>query len=198
MPARLPFSRRSRRSLSMTRPSRATGGALDARRRRRVRDGLALCFALGAVSLTVGCGDTASTETGREDVDAEPVDSRPAFYSTLDRLPVDFNTAATIVGSGWIGAELVGSELNVEGHFEGLVSPATEVQVHRARPGLRGPAVAGLELVVEGDGRTGSVQGSLSLDASLEQALRAGELYVQLASEGNPDGVLRGWLLSSR
>lgn len=152
---------------------------------------------IGAL-LVLACGGTDSSGGGGEEPGGEPTTDRPAFYTTLDRLPVDFNTASTMLGAGWAGGEVLAGQLSVDGRFEGLDSPATEAHLRRARPGLRGPVIVALQVVGEGDGRAGVVEGTLPLDRALEEALRAGELYVQIASESNPDGVLRGWLMSSR
>ena len=158
-------------------------------------------FAAVAAVLALGCGgaDTpAETGASGDDEGSTAVDDgRPPYYSTLDRMPVDLNSAGSILGSGWVGAEVGDGILVVEGRFEGLLSPATEAHIHRARPGLRGPPVGPLDLEADEDGTAGAVRGQLSLDASLESALRDGELYVQIHSESNPEGVLRGWLAAS-
>ncbi len=119
--------------------------------------------------------------------------ARPPFYTTLARLPVDFATARTVTGSGWAGASIDGGALIIEGRFEGLISSVTQVHVHRARPGLRGPSIAPLEVAPEGGGTSGTFRGTMTLDPELEAALAAGELYVQVHSSTNPDGAVRGW-----
>ncbi|NNM33913.1 MAG: CHRD domain-containing protein [Gemmatimonadetes bacterium] len=174
-------------------------GCPGARTRRKAAD-LVARLVLLALPIAWGCGGADAPGTAQGGVgtagggSTEPGESRPAYYATLDRMPVDFNTAGTIAGSGWVGGEVVDGRLQVEGRFEGLLSAATEAHVHRARPGLRGPPVATLEVEAEGDGRGGALQGSVTLDASLEDALLSGELYIQVHSESNPEGVLRGWL----
>lgn len=160
---------------------------------------LALVFS--ALLVAYGCGG--ADAPGEADAQGTPsaagapdvlADDRPPYYTTLDRLPVDFNTAGSVAGSGWAGAEVVEGTLVVEGRFEGLLSAATEAHLHRAKPGLRGPPVVALALEPGGDGRDGVVRGAVPLDPSLEAALAGGELYVQVRSENNPEGVLRGWL----
>ena len=100
-------------------------------------------FAAVAAVLAWGCGgaDTpAETDASGDDEGSTAVDDgRPPYYSTLDRMPVDLNSAGSMLGSGWVGAEVGDGILVVEGRFEGLLSPATEAHIHRARPGLRGP-----------------------------------------------------------
>jgi hypothetical protein len=42
---------------------------------------------------------------------------------------------------------------------------------------------------------SGSISGSVDLTPAEAEALRKGMIYVQIHSEGAPDGNLRGWLL---
>ena len=53
--------------------------------------------------------------------------------------------AATIAGSGSVTAVLTGTKLTVTGTFDGLKSPATIVQIHKAQRGVRGPVVLDLQ-----------------------------------------------------
>ena len=85
-----------------------------------------------------------------------------------------------------------GQMLTVSGTFEGLRSPATLAQLHRAPKGLRGPAIFNLSVT---KATSGSVSGSLELSPAQIEDLKNGRLYVQVHSERAPDGNLRGWLL---
>jgi len=142
----------------------------------------------------MGAGVPACGPSERQTETAEADGARPPFYTTLSRLPVDFATAGTVAGSGWAGAWMEGGTLTIEGRFEGLISRVTEAHVHRARPGLRGPSIAPLEVAPDSGGTSGTFRGTLGLDPELEAALGAGELYVQIHSSTNPDGAVRGWL----
>ena len=45
------------------------------------------------------------------------------------------------------------------------------------------------------DGKTGTIAGTLDLTPQQVDALKKGKLYVQVQSEGAPNGHLLGWLL---
>ena len=46
------------------------------------------------------------------------------------------------------------------------------------------------------DTRDGRLSGQVDLDGAQVEALRAGEFYVQIHTEDNPAGEIRGWLAS--
>lgn len=113
------------------------------------------------------------------------------YRTRLSPVPMDLAMAATIAGSGSVTAVLNGSKLTVTGTFDGLKSPATIVQLHKAQRGVRGPAILDLKAT---SGTSGTISGTLDLTASQVQDLQNGRLYVQLHSEKAPDGNLWGWL----
>lgn len=118
------------------------------------------------------------------------------FKARLSPVPLDLAMQSTVAGSGSVAATLTGRKLVVTGKFEGLRSPATTARVHRALRGLRGPA--GFDLAVSKDATnqtSGGISGSLDLTPAQMDDLVNGRLYVQLNSEGAPEGNLRGWLL---
>ena len=98
-------------------------------------------------------------------------------------------------GVGEAHATLTGATLVITGDFEGLSSPATAAHVHQAPPARRGPVALPLDVV---SGRSGTLAGTFTLDAAAQDALRGGEYYVQIHTENNRDGELRGWLLPPR
>lgn len=100
--------------------------------------------------------------------------------------------ATTVAGKGSATAVLVGTTLTING-FEGLRSPATVARPHRgAGIGLRGPVIQDLTV---SKSMAGTIAGSIKLSADIAQNLKKGQLYVQIHSEGVPDGNLWGWLL---
>lgn len=115
------------------------------------------------------------------------------FGGRLSIVPVDFATRPNVSGSGEAEAVLEDRTLTVAGTFEGLSSPATEAHLHRAPPARRGPAVFALDVTAATAGR---VDGEVELDDTQAEALRRGEYYVQIATRNNPEGEIRGWLLS--
>jgi hypothetical protein len=64
--------------------------------------------------------------------------------------------------------------------------------VHRAPRGLRGPNVFDLTVT---KATSGTVEGTVTLTNAQVEELRRGWYYVQIHTEKNADGQLRGWLL---
>ena len=114
------------------------------------------------------------------------------FTARLSLVPVSAETALTTSGSGSATAVLIERELVVTGTFDGLSSPATVAHLHRAPKGLRGPVAFELGIT---HAVTGILGGSVTLTEEQIEALNAGSYYVQVHSETNPDGEIRGWLL---
>jgi hypothetical protein len=116
------------------------------------------------------------------------------FKARLSPVPINISMMATIAGTGALTATLQGKQLTIQGTFEGLRSPATTVQIHRAPKGIPGPAVADLTLTVTKAAK-GAVSGTLELTPDQIADLQNGRWYVQIQSERAPDGNLWGWLL---
>jgi len=116
---------------------------------------------------------------------------RQGFQGRLSPLPVDARTAGTITGEGVVRAELNGTELTIRGSFEGMSSAAIGAHVHRAQPGTPGPVAFAIDVptVVEGE-----FEDIVTLDESELRELRGGFYYLQIHTENNPGGELRGWL----
>ena len=68
---------------------------------------------------------------------------------------------------------------------------ATVAHLHNGPPAQPGPAVH--QLVVSA-ATGGEISGEVELTDEQVEALRANSLYVQIHSEGNPPGELRGWI----
>jgi hypothetical protein len=118
--------------------------------------------------------------------------SGDAFKARLSPVPINVSMLSTVAGTGSLTATLKGKQLSVQGTFEGLRSPATTVQIRRGPKGLRGPAILDLA-VTKAD--KGTVSGTVDLSPDQIEDLRSGRLYVQIQSQGAPDGNLWGWLL---
>ena len=116
---------------------------------------------------------------------------REGFQGRLSRLPVDARTAATITGQGVVSAELNGTELTIRGAFEGMSSAATRAHVHRAQPGTPGPVAFAIDVPSVAEGK---FEDTVTLDDSEFRDLRDGLYYLQIHTEDNPGGELRGWL----
>jgi hypothetical protein len=115
------------------------------------------------------------------------------FKARLSALPADARTRAALAGSGSVSATLNGSKLIVTGSFEGLLSPATTANLHSGiAAGVRGPSIGDLTIAKS---VSGTITGSVELNAAQLADLHKGGLYVEIQSEKEPQGVLWGWLL---
>ncbi len=117
-----------------------------------------------------------------------------SFRARLSPVPISIAMMSTIAGTGSLTATLAGKQLTIQGTFEGLRSPATTIQIHRAPKGIPGPIVPNLELTVTKTVK-GAVSGALELTPDQIADLRNGLWYVQIQSERAPEGNLWGWLL---
>ena len=116
---------------------------------------------------------------------------REGFQGRLSPLPVDARTAPTITGGGAVSAELNGMELTIRGSFEGMSSAATRAHVHRAQPGTPGPVAFAIDVPTVAEGK---FEDTVTLDDTELRELRDGFYYLQIHTENNPGGELRGWL----
>ena len=114
------------------------------------------------------------------------------FRARLTPVAIDVTMMSTVAGIGSLTAVLAGKQVTITGTFEGLRSPATTAQIHRAPKGLHGPAI--LDLTIS-KAVKGAIRGSFELTPEQTEDLRNGRWYVQIQSEGAPDGNLWGWLL---
>src|SRR5271170_7495869 len=74
------------------------------------------------------------------------------FKARLSPVPINISMQATIAGGGLLTAKLTGKQLTIQGSFEGLRSPATTAQIHRAPKGIPGPAILDLTVTKEEKG----------------------------------------------
>jgi hypothetical protein len=113
--------------------------------------------------------------------------------------PVPALTPLTVPGVAGIGsasATLAGRKLTVNGTFDKMASPATVAHLSMGQlTGVRGTSVFDLTVSKTGTGTSGTISGTFDLTPEQVDALKKGRLYVQLHSEGAPNGHLMGWLL---
>ena len=117
-----------------------------------------------------------------------------SFRARLSPLPVSGRTVRTITGLGQVRATLDGNRLTVTGTYRGMSSPATAAHLHFGAPGRPGPLAQPLEVTTSPEGE---VTGTAELTDQQVGALQAQSLYVQIHSEDNPAGELRGWIFST-
>jgi hypothetical protein len=103
---------------------------------------------------------------------------------------------ANVVGSGTASAVLTGKKLSITGSFDKLASSATVASLRIGQiTGVRGDSLFDLTLSKSGSGNSGTISGTFDLTPDQVDALKKGKLYVQIQSEGAPNGHLLGWIL---
>lgn len=131
-----------------------------------------------ALVLTFSAGAVAQSET---------------FRARLSPMPTTPQTVTTVTGEGEVILTLDGNTLTVSGNFTGMNSVATMAHVHNGPPAQPGPVVHQLEVTKMPAGEISAV---LELTDAQVTALRNNELYIQVHSETNPPGELRGWIFA--
>jgi len=121
----------------------------------------------------------------------QPASAQETYRARLSPMPVNAQTVRTITGLGQVRATLDGNRLTITGEYRGMSSAATSAHVHLAAPTMAGPVAAPLQVM---GGQAGQLSGSVTLTADQLAALRNESLYVQVHSERNPNGELRGWI----
>ena len=114
-----------------------------------------------------------------------------SFRARLSPLAVDGRTFRTITGVGEVRATLAGNQLTITGTFGGMGSPAIAAHLYVAAPGEQGPVAHPLEVSASPEG---NIVGTVDLTDAESAALLARSLYIQIHSEENPEGELRGWI----
>ena len=103
---------------------------------------------------------------------------------------------ASVAGVGSASATLTGKKITVTGSFEKMASPATAAHLNLGPvTGVRGGPVFDLTVTKAADGTSGTLAGTFDLTPEQVDALKKGKFYVQIHSEGAPNGHLMGWLL---
>jgi hypothetical protein len=119
--------------------------------------------------------------------------SQERYKVRLATVPMDGGMRGTVAGTGSATAVLTGAKLAVNGTFDGLLSPASVADVHRGPAmGVRGSSFA---VLMVSKAPKGTVSGSIDLTPEQVQALKKGQLYLQISSEKAPDGNLWGWFV---
>jgi hypothetical protein len=118
------------------------------------------------------------------------------FRGRLAPVPALGIAPAAVQGVGSATATLNGRKLTVSGSFEKLASAATAAHLCLGPiTGVRGDSVFDLTVSKAGDGTSGTVAGAFDLNPQQIDALKKGRFYIQIHSEGAPNGHLMGWLL---
>jgi len=139
------------------------------------------CLRLGALVLLLS-GSAAMAATEEYQVNLGPAARTNA-------------TQLIAVGRGAVKVSYDGKQLSIDGTFGGMVSPATDAHLCQG-VGIGVQGTCGPTLAVS-QGTSGTVTGNITLTSAQQQALRAGQLYIQINSvkAPAPAGNLWGWIL---
>lgn len=119
--------------------------------------------------------------------------AQDSYRVRLSPMPTTPQTVTTITGEGEVILTLNGNTLSVSGNFAGMSSVATMAHVHNGPPAQPGPVVHQLQV---SEATAGEISAELELSDEQVEALRNNELYIQIHSENNPPGELRGWIFA--
>ena len=119
------------------------------------------------------------------------IQAQEVYRARLSPMPTTPQTVNTILGEGEVILTLNGNSLTVDGTFTGMSSAATGAHIHNGPPAQPGPVIHTLEV---SQATNGSVNGTISLTEEQVEALINNEFYIQIHSESNPPGELRGWV----
>ncbi|MEC7186812.1 MAG: CHRD domain-containing protein [Pseudomonadota bacterium] len=117
--------------------------------------------------------------------------AQEVFRARLSPMPTTPQTVNEILGEGEVLLTLTDQRLEVAGHFTGMSSAATSAHLHNGPPAQPGPVVQVLEIDAATDGE---IRATLELTDEQLTALRNNALYIQVHSETNAAGELRGWI----
>lgn len=117
--------------------------------------------------------------------------AQEVYRARLSPMPTTPQTVNDITGEGEVILTLNGNTLTVEGNFHGMSSAAIAVHVHNGPPAQPGPVVHTLTV---DQAPAGAISGTLELTDEQLTALASNSLYLQVHSENNPGGELRGWI----
>ena len=123
------------------------------------------------------------------------IQAQEVYRARLSPMPTTPQTVNTILGEGEVILTLNGNSLTVDGTFTGMSSAATGAHIHNGPPAQPGPVIHTLEV---SQATNGSVNGTISLTEEQVEALINNEFYIQIHSESNPPGELRGWVFLRR
>ena len=117
--------------------------------------------------------------------------AQEVYRARLSPMPTTPQTVNDITGEGEVILTLNGNTLTVEGQFTGMSSAATGAHLHNGPPAQPGPVIATLNV---DQAAAGTITATLELTAEQVSELENNSLYIQVHSENNAAGELRGWI----
>ena len=120
-----------------------------------------------------------------------PVLAAQGYQTNLDPAPVDNSNRPNVLGRGAVLATLDGMTFTLHGSFAGLATPATDAHLCLGNVmGGTGPAIHDVTVT---QAQNGEVSATVTLAPDEVTALKAGKIYLLLASQKAPKGNLWGW-----
>lgn len=127
-----------------------------------------------------------------DDPDFTDADFTAVGYEFLDFRFEELGPVTT-AALGVATVELVGNDVTFDIEATGLSGPAIDAHFHEGAPGVAGPIVLDIGSTIETDAEGNfRAQGTLPAPAGFADALRAGNIYVNVHTTLNPTGELRG------
>ena len=117
--------------------------------------------------------------------------AQEVYRARLSPMPTTPQTVNDITGEGEVILTLDGNTLTVEGQFAGMSSAATGAHLHNGPPAQPGPVIATLNV---DQAPAGTISATLELTDEQIGELEKNSLYIQVHSENNAAGELRGWI----
>lgn len=122
---------------------------------------------------------------------AGPASAAERYQTNFGPVPLDGRNRVNVLGRGSVLATLDGAKFTLHGSFAGLATPATDAHLCLANVmGGTGPAIHDVTVT---QAQSGEVSASVMLTAEQVAALKAGKIYLLLASQKAPKGNLWGW-----
>lgn len=171
-------------------------------------DGIEADLANGEeVNLTLSTNDDGNLVVGIAGDDSAPVmmddGSMMADAGNVETVSFSLNSEITVPPANVDGASgeatiTVNTDTGaISGSVSvaGLTGPATAAHVHAGGPGEAGPVVVGMES--NADGSVWTVMEGAALDADAIALFEAGNLYINVHTEANAPGEIRGQLVDA-
>ena len=171
-------------------------------------DGIEADLANGEeVNLTLSTNDDGNLVVGIAGDDSAPVmmddGSMMADAGNVETVSFSLNSEITVPPASVDGASgeatiTVNTDTGaISGSVSvaGLTGPATAAHVHAGGPGEAGPVVVGMES--NADGSVWTVMEGAALDADAIALFEAGNLYINVHTEANAPGEIRGQLVDA-
>ena len=117
------------------------------------------------------------------------------YKASLDAVQQVHNVTSSAQGLGAFSVSLTGEKIGIKLMTTGLSGTITAAHLHYGAPGVAGGVAANLTGLIVGNGITGFVD--ISANADIMDSLKAGHVYVNIHTTLNPNGEIRGQLMTN-